>query len=120
MNLVERQHAFACAVAQLIAWLHDHGYTVSLGEAWRPPETAALYARQGRGSANSLHCDRLAIDLTLRVGGTLLTRSEQYAEAGRYWKTLHETARWGGDFRDKEGRSKADGNHFSFAWGGRQ
>jgi hypothetical protein len=111
MTLPQRQHAFALAVAQLLGWLDAHGYTVSLGEAWRPPETAELYARQGRGIANSLHCDRLAIDLTLRFGGTLLTRSEQYAEAGRYWETLHPTARWGGRF--------ADGGHFSFGWGGR-
>lgn len=113
MTLAQKQHAFAMAVAKLLLWLEEQGYTVALGEAHRPPETAALYAKQGRGIANSLHCDRLAIDLILRRGAAVLTRSEDYAEVGNYWESLHADARWGGRFM------RPDGGHFSFTHGGR-
>lgn len=108
MTLGERQRLFSKLVAKLILHAYDLGYELALGEAWRSTATARLMAEQGKGIATSLHCERLAVDLLLFKDGTYLTRSEDYAPLGTYWKTLHPDARWGGDFK-----SRPDGNHFS-------
>jgi len=106
-SLLELQDTFASLVARLIEVAHTMGYQITLGEAWRPPETAKLYAQQGKGIRDSLHISRLAIDVNLFKDGQYLTQSEDYAELGAFWKSLHPLARWGGDF------SRPDGNHFS-------
>lgn len=113
-GLPEYQQLFAVCVATLILRLEELQYRVTFGEAYRPPETAALYAKQGRGIVKSLHCDRLAVDLNLFRDGEYLTSTEDYRSAGMIWKALNPFARWGGDF------AKPDGNHFSFEWQGRK
>lgn len=91
------------------------GYEVTLGEAWRPPETAKLYAQPGGvvGIKNSLHTERLAMDLNLFMDGRFLTKTEEYEEAGMIWENF-STDRykcvWGGHFQD--------GNHFSLSHNG--
>ena len=65
MTLGEQQRLFAELTGRFITAVYQRGYHLSFGEAWRPPETAALYAQQGRGIANSLHGLRLAIDWNL-------------------------------------------------------
>lgn len=118
--LVEKQHAFSTSVARLIRKLSDLGYTVSFGEAWRPKWVAEEYAKQldengkPRGISNSLHIDRLAVDLVLRKHGMLLD-GDDYREAGLIWEsysTAELTYAWGGRF--------GDANHFSLAHGGRK
>ena len=113
MTLREQQILFATLLGQFLVWCYSKGYDVTLGEAYRPPETAALYARQGRGSKNSLHCQRLAVDLCLFVHDTYQTRSEYYEPLGIHWESMHPLCRWGGRF------STPDGNHFSLTWKGR-
>lgn len=115
MKLVDKQHRFSVLVARLILELDGLGYIVSLGEAWRSPETCKLYAQPGGpvGIRNSLHADRLAIDLNLRQNGVLLKRSEEYALAGKIWRSYtgpDYVCVWGGDFDD--------GNHFSILHNG--
>ena len=109
-TLGELQRLFASLLPALIQEAHTLGFTVRLGEAYRPPETARLYALQGIGIANSLHCDRLAIDLILDRDGVWQKNTETYLPLGEFWEKLHPLARWGGRFRD--------GNHFSLAHGG--
>lgn len=111
MTLRQKQSLFACLLADLIRFAYEQGYEMSLGEAWRSPNTAERYARQGRGIANSLHCDRLAIDLNLFKDGKWLTESEDHRPLGEYWESLHELCRWGGRFND--------GNHYSLSHEGR-
>ena len=111
MTLRERQSLFARLLSDLLRFAYDQGYELSLGEAWRSPTTAERMARQGRGIANSLHCDRLAIDLNLFKDGRWLTESEDHRELGEYWEGLHEDCRWGGRF--------GDGNHYSVTYEGR-
>lgn len=113
MTLREKQSLFAAAVGLLIAQAYWDGYEITFGEAYRPPETAALYAEQGRGIKNSLHCSRLAVDLNLFRDGKYLTDTEDYRDLGEWWEELTPLARWGGNF------SRPDGNHFSFTHGGR-
>lgn len=114
MTLGTKQTLFAGLVATLILKGRELGYEVRLGEAWRPPETATIYAKRGIGSRNSLHCDRLAVDLILFKDSQYLTHTEDYAPLGKVWKTLHPLCRWGGDFS-----TRPDGNHFSLEHDGR-
>lgn len=114
MGLNQKQFAFSQAVAQLIQMAHELGYDVLLGEAWRPPEMAKWYANRGLGIENSLHLQRLAIDLTLFKDGVQLTRTEDYRELGEWWEQCDDADGfvrcWGGRF--------SDGNHFSFEHNG--
>lgn len=114
MTLSQKQRRFAYLVAKLIEWAYAKGYEVTLGEAFRPPETAQMYAKQGKGIVHSLHTIRLAIDLNLFKDGEYLTRSEDYLPLGAYWESLDEDCRWGGRF------THPDGNHFSIEHEGRQ
>ncbi len=116
MRLAQQQRIFAQLVAKLILWVaaQPGNSAVRFGEAYRTPEQAKLDADKGTGIANSLHCERLAIDLILDVDGIYQANSAAYKKLGEYWKSLHPLCRWGGDF------TKADGNHFSMEWGGVQ
>ena len=108
MTLGQKQRKFTRMVADLIIWAYDMGYEISLGEAWRPPETAELYAARGRGIANSLHTQKLAIDLNLFKDGKYLTKTEDHRPLGEFWESIGGT--WGGHFND--------GNHYSLEHNG--
>lgn len=84
------------------------------GEAHRPQSTAAYYAKQGIGIANSLHTQRLAQDKMLIVDGVYSPRAADYQLAGEIWEAIGPAfgvqATWGGRFNDA--------NHFSCSWKG--
>jgi hypothetical protein len=108
MNLSRKQREFSRQICKLLRALDSMGYEVTFGEAWRAPETAAQYARDGRGISNSLHTMRLAFDLNLWRNNKYLTRTEEYRQAGELWESYSTdefTCHWGGRF--------GDGNHFS-------
>jgi hypothetical protein len=115
MTLGQKQRLFARLLPRLLDFAHAQGYEVSFGEFWRSPETAAAYARDGRGIANSLHVDRLAADLNLFRNGTYLTDTSDHLPLGEYWESLHHLCCWGGRFRPRP-----DGNHYSLEHGGRK
>jgi hypothetical protein len=107
MKLQEQQKKFAENVSALIDYIFSKQYTCTLGEAFRTPEQAALYAKEGKGIINSLHCKRLAIDLNIfSPGGDFLENTEDYEHFGLFWEGLDPVNRWGGRFK------RADGNHF--------
>jgi hypothetical protein len=108
VTLGEKQRLFTINIGRLILWAYEQGYELTLSEAYRTPEQAELNAKAGKGIANSLHTQRLAVDLNLFRGGRWLQFSEQHRPLGDYWKTLHPLNRWGGDFRPRP-----DGNHYS-------
>lgn len=120
MLLSTKQAIFAHNIAKLIIWVNSIGDRVTFGEAYRTIEQAELNARAGKGISNSLHIDRLAVDLNLYVAGVYQTGSESYRHMGAYWKSLDPLNRWGGDFVDEKGRAKPDGNHFSMEHAGRK
>lgn len=120
MSLRDLQSEFVVAVAKLILYGTEQGYEFTFGEAWRTPEQAALNAARGTGIRASLHTERLAIDLNLFRDNRFLADSELHRPLAAYWKTLHPSAVWGGDFVDKRGKPKPDGNHYSFTWQGRK
>lgn len=106
MTLSQKQRLFFKLITELKTWALTQGYEFTTGEAFRPPETAAIYAIEGRGVANSLHGQKLAEDLNLFVGGVYQPTTEAHRPIGMKWKTLHPACRWGGEFK------RADGNHY--------
>jgi hypothetical protein len=113
VTLREQQSLFVRLVGLLIEWASEQGYELTFGEAWRTPEQAARNAIAGIGTRNSLHVDRLAIDLNLFVAGQYQTSSDAHRPLGEYWKSLDPLCRWGGDFK------VPDGNHYSMTRDGR-
>ncbi|AYC17712.1 hypothetical protein DZA65_00806 [Dickeya dianthicola] len=111
MTLSEKQQLFTQLVAQLIQWAGERGYRLTFGEAYRTLEQAKLNAHSGSGIANSLHTQRLAVDLNLFIDGEYQTRTEAYLPLGEYWESLGGC--WGGRFT-----SRPDGNHFSLEHNG--
>jgi len=111
--LLALQMQFSVDAARLILKAAELGYGVTLGEAYRTPEQALINAQNGTGTANSLHPDRLAIDLNLFRDGRYITGSEGHRELAAWWKSLGPSHRAGIDFKDRYGRPKPDPNHYS-------
>ncbi len=108
MNLWQKQALFVQDVAALTNYMFSKGYFCTFGEAYRTPEQAALNAKVGKGIVNSLHIQRLAIDLNLfAADGTFLNNCEDHKEFGKYWESLDPQNRWGGNFPNLK-----DGNHY--------
>lgn len=115
MSLSKLQQQFSRSVAALIAKANELGYEVTFGEAWRTDEQAEWDKEHNTGIVNSLHRERLAVDLCLFRDDNYLMRTEDYAPLGEWWKTLTTDVpgaayRWGGDIH-----SRPDGNHFSLS-----
>ena len=110
-TLGQKQRRFTRLIGLLIEYAYAHGFELSFGEAWRTPEQAALNAKTGKGIANSLHIDRLAVDFNLFRNGKWLSASEDHKPLGEYWESLAPDCVWGGRF--------GDGNHYSIRHNGR-
>jgi hypothetical protein len=111
VTLREKQSLFVLLVSDLIRHAALLGYGLTFGETYRSPEEAARLAKLGKGIANSLHTQRLAIDLNLFKDGVYLSSTEAHRQLGEWWEGLHPLCRWGGRFKD--------GNHYSLTHGGR-
>ncbi len=112
-TLREARCAFTKAIAHLIIFANERGYECALDEGLdrvteKDPTTDHM--------KNSLHELGLAQDIVLYLGGQYLTDTADYAILGveweRYGMTVGLPLMWGGRFHD--------GNHFSYAWGGRK
>jgi hypothetical protein len=112
MTLREKQSTFVALIAQLILEANRRGYELTLGEALRTKEQAALNAKKGIGSKNSLHIISLAVDFNLFKNGKYLDKTEDHEPLGLFWESLHPLTRWGGKF--------GDGNHYSLEHEGRK
>lgn len=64
------------------------------------------------GIRNSVHMDRLAIDVNLFRAGVWLPNAEAHEPLGKWWEAQHPLARWGGRW--------GDGNHYSLEHNGRK
>ena len=100
MTLRQKQSKFVQMVARLIEFAYSHGYELTFGDA---------YATTGH-MKNSLHYQRLAIDLNLFQDGVWQTTTEAHKPLGEYWESIGGS--WGGRWND--------GNHYSLAHGGRK
>jgi hypothetical protein len=109
--LSKQQALFAKNLAKLITKINDDGNFCTMGESYRTPEQAALYEKQGKGIAKSLHCSRLAADLNLfSPDFKYQTAKSFYKPYGEYWESLHVQNRWGGRWT-----KLVDSNHFEMA-----
>lgn len=111
MTLRQKQSLFVRLVARLIDHATELGFELTFAEAYRSPEEAKRLEKLGKGIANSLHTQRLAIDLNLFKNGRYLTSTEAHRPLGEWWEQQHALCRWGGRFQD--------GNHYSLTHGGR-
>jgi hypothetical protein len=110
-DTLSKQIEFQRCVWKLLRFAETQGFGLTFGDAWDADG-------DGGHMKNSLHSQRLAIDLNLFVKDeegkwTWVTNGsdEAWFTLGLYWEHLHDNARWGGRFKDA--------NHFSFADGGR-
>jgi hypothetical protein len=98
-------------LADLIIKAYKLGYELTGGDLQSSP----VY-RNAAGNmphaANSLHYDKLAIDLNLFKNGVYLDKTEDHRELGEYWESIGGS--WGGRFKSR------DGNHYSLEHNGRR
>jgi len=113
-TLRQKQSRFARSIPLLLQYATAKGYEYTLGEVLRTQAQAAANATNGVGVANSLHLERLAIDINLFRDGIYLADSESHRPLGTFWKSLGPDFFWGGDFKSP------DGNHYSLGYGGRK
>jgi len=107
MSLSSNQQQFVLDVAKLISFIYESGYFCTFGEAYRTKEQAMIYAKEGKGIIDSLHCQRLAIDLNIFDNkDNFLTQLKDYEKFGVYWESIDPINRWGGRF------SRPDADHF--------
>ena len=119
MSLREQRCLFTRLICEFGVWIFQQpGHEVAFGEVVRSLEQASANAKAGTGISNSLHLLGLAVDFNLYIGGSYQTDSAAHARLGEKWKSMHPLNRWGGDFRDRAGRPKPDGNHYSSERGG--
>ena len=115
-TLSDKQEKFSQLAAKLIQKAALMGYGVTLGEAWRSAEQSAfqtkINAEKGIGIANSLHTQRLAIDINLFKDGKFLTNLSDYKRLGEWWEKQCPECSWGGRFKI------VDAPHFSFSHNG--
>jgi hypothetical protein len=122
VTLRAKQSRFVWLVGQLILHAYAQGYELTYGDAYRSPEEAARLAAARKGIKNSLHTQRLAIDLNLFQHGVYLSSTESHRPLGEFWESLSTPeieCCWGGRFKDSQGRPRPDGNHYSIRHQGR-
>lgn len=109
-QLTGKQFLFMSCLGKLLLWCEQNGYTVTGGDLYRSMDSLKCYHCQqpvnyqqllvsnGRShTLNSLHCNRLAIDLNLFKDGQYIGNDGQaYAPLGQYWESLDPSNHWGG------------------------
>lgn len=106
-------NAIANFIAQIPA-IENGRYSVSFGEAHRPVSVAREYAQRGIGIANSLHTQRLAVDLNLFDRGVYQTTTEAHKPLAEMWMQVGEQM----GVTPAAGYYFNDGVHFSCEWNG--
>ena len=97
-DLFNKQCKLTRLIANLIIFAKEHGYELTVGDAYRDPRATFPYSHE-----KSLHKQRLAIDFNVFRYGRLLTDGASFIELGEFWENMGGT--WGGRFND--------GGHFS-------
>ena len=109
MLLSNKQKRFTECVCDFLNFAREHGYQLTIGDAYRDPRAFGEFGTKRNYSHRySMHKLRLAIDWNLFVDGEYITDGDHPAwyALGNYWESLDRYASWGGRF--------GDANHFSF------
>lgn len=101
MTLGQKQEQFSEMVSRLLVKAQELGYKVRIGHVLRCRDCKV-------GQVNSLHKEKLAIDINLFKNGVWLKNSEDHKELGEWWESIGGS--WGGRFND--------GNHYSLSYRG--
>ncbi len=132
MRLGEKQELFARLLPGLLNKAHELGYDVRIGEVLRfeqqarwnashcrkchqtrgHPDHPAKHRFKAIGIVNSLHRQKLAVDLILCRDGRPCWDAGSYLELNLWWEDLHELC--------ATGRRWGDSGHFSLTHGGRK
>jgi len=111
MTLGKKQELFSRALGLLIQFATFRGFEIRMGEVLRSKAEATR-----KGFPNSNHTRKLAADLNLFKGGKYLSKTSDHLVLGEFWESLtgeydgeHVTFAWGGRFKD--------GNHYSIQHG---
>jgi hypothetical protein len=136
-SMNDAQFLFSECLAQLLAEIKRRGEKATIGDVWAvdlnpilkwlvsnglSSETIEMYKKLNsrKHSPTSKHYDKLAVDINLFKSSEIIdgyahetrwhycTTTEDHAELGQFWKSLHPACEWGGDFPGK----KKDGNHY--------
>ena len=103
MSLRKKQSKFLKMTTLLKLYADLLGYELTYGDAHRDE-------RCPYGHPQSLHKDRLALDLNLFKDGVYLTDTENHRPLGEFWEFIGGS--WGGRWDD--------GNHYSLEHNGRK
>jgi len=111
MSIRKKQSTFVQMVGDLIDYAYREGYELTFGDAYRDPRIHGhIGTKEGYGRRDSLHKERLAIDLNMFKDGRYLTSTEDHRPLGEFWEKMGGS--WGGRFND--------GNHYSLEHDGRR
>ena|SRR5687767_3018285 len=114
MTLAEARIIFTKCLAQLVLFADGTGKPLAFGEGMDRKTTKDPTSDHMKGSLHDVglgqDADRYEIikdESGMIIKFSWLTRTEDHADLGAFWKTLHPFCKWGGDF--------GDGNHYSFS-----
>lgn len=115
MTLGAKQRLFMRLLPQLLLKIQELGLEATMGDGFRDARVYGEFGDAGPvvdgkrlayGSPFSAHKLRLAVDINLFKGSKYLNKTEDHAELGSFWESLHPMCEWGGHFK------VADGNHY--------
>lgn len=117
MKLSVKQQKFTSMVGKLIAYADRQGIGLTMGNVWRSPEEQERLVKEKKSKTlKSKHLDRLAVDFSMFICGTLIEDAEDYRVLGNYWESLG--GRWGGRFgverKDYDTKIGWDAGHFEY------
>ncbi|HSH24308.1 MAG TPA: M15 family metallopeptidase [Massilibacterium sp.] len=100
MNLSYKQFEFLKDVCTLIQHVANKGWKVTGGELDRTIEQQKIYFESGKSKTmESLHLDRLAIDLNFfNPEGELTYKKKDLQWIGDFWESLSPQNEWGGNW----------------------
>ena len=101
MKLSEKQIIFSKNIASLIVYADLIGIQLTFGHAWRDFETQRRMVATGKSKTlKSNHLKRLAVDFNFFINGRVTYDKNKLSDLGRFWESLHEFNRWGGNFKN--------------------
>lgn len=126
-ELIQKQHRYFNNLALLLTYAccvvgPKHSMKFRLGEGY-VGDSIDKHHEDTPHLRRGTHFLRLGLDLVMDhvafgVSTNVTGHHEAWDELGAYWKGLDPENRWGGDFKDSQGRPRGDYGHFSKAHGG--